>query len=1047
MSDGIARHFFDEARCDGDALQKILKINAAIEDALFNRDQSGRHVYMDFDEQALGRISIVLGVEPDNFKVFLCDALKGLLKSDPTIKLFEFFAEACDKWENSSDLFIAPPSLALLAVLSISADSMAASDLVRPTNFYTPLSRSLDHTNNQQFQNKYREHALQLWKSLKTWLDSWDGERGLVTLPEAALFNREGFWAIQLPISQALLSERDRQDIHRMFDLWKLDPSSDVPRDVMSEMLKSWCKSYGSVHIKTLWRDESLRDMLADAAISTLTNWAGPDTETVAGGGRFGVRLICRLDNFTKTFEFGLEFRNASSKLGDSLIVNSQSAQMSSLPIRNVNKNIFRLSKPNEIEVASLVSRNLEFESSDFPDLSGGRKPRIIVPMLFDRQSGEYREVERVALGFEHGILMKKMITGQYERNYLEQVEQVLDEIARPGWEILDPSSNASLRGLPDGWIFISHVQILSLPSIESKDKSLSVLMPIEVPGLIIEQGIRIPGGRERWLGSHPPVIQVIMIAQDSYKIQILNSSDEIVGSYKMSGSVGFFPLHSVNLMPGDYRVEVVGEGQGVVRKISLSLVNAESVNPVAYLRDEPILYDFDKSGPMALLTACRSDNSSSGHAIMGSQVLSDVVIATDLVQMPNEPAWDVDAAARKNDAVTEIGKKIFGDTPSDSCMKTGMHRYVGPRWHGGIGVAPRKGQVIPFVCKTCGIQNFFPAIPKYKSMSTQIRSGSNSQQSSPIRRFVLSEIPSFTTDESTQWDAAFHALCFMRRGSNEDLVKLISQVDSSAIAHYRYSNGLHALGHLDLELDDDLRLLHWRVTPAMIAMVSETTGILTGFRSQTLIETIRIKVESIDGTLVTTKNPSMPVCITITAPSLETLISCVLDIHDPVTRRQLQVVESAPMRMAEALPSLGSAETTLPKMRIPAYEKMNKWDAKATKWNKCSNLLESGAYQFDGFGVSYGHTMTALENDGQMTRGTAGIVKHIDARISKIPLMFYDAASRQFCVRMGAELPGLFGRAAVLCSGRTPTPNRQFLIYHDVPEEVALTIYSKVYS
>jgi hypothetical protein len=51
-----------------------------------------------------------------------------------------------------------------------------------------------------------------------------------------------------------------------------------------------------------------------------------------------------------------------------------------------------------------------------------------------------------------------------------------------------------------------------------------------------------------------------------------------------------------------------------------------------------------------------------------------------------------------------------------------------------------------------------------------------------------------------------------------------------------------------------------------------------------------------------------------------------------------------------------------------------------------------------------------------------------------------YHATTSSLLVPLGADLPGLYGRAAVLCSGRAPTrlSKTPVLCYHDVPPEIA---------
>ncbi len=69
---------------------------------------------------------------------------------------------------------------------------------------------------------------------------------------------------------------------------------------------------------------------------------------------------------------------------------------------------------------------------------------------------------------------------------------------------------------------------------------------------------------------------------------------------------------------------------------------------------------------------------------------------------------------------------------------------------------------------------------------------------------------------------------------------------------------------------------------------------------------------------------------------------------------------------------------------------------------------------------------------------GTVQLIKHLDALAAGRPLMAYDAERSCLQVPLGADLPGLYGRAAVLCSGRPPEKVGRLVLYHHVPADVA---------
>ena len=77
----------------------------------------------------------------------------------------------------------------------------------------------------------------------------------------------------------------------------------------------------------------------------------------------------------------------------------------------------------------------------------------------------------------------------------------------------------------------------------------------------------------------------------------------------------------------------------------------------------------------------------------------------------------------------------------------------------------------------------------------------------------------------------------------------------------------------------------------------------------------------------------------------------------------------------------------------------------------------------------------------------SSNLGKHVVARETGVALVSYDPELRRLSVPIGAALPGLYGRAAVLCSGLLPTlVDEDFsLNYGDISPEFAHTLVAKL--
>ena len=219
--------WFSVATSDQIRALELERINDAIAEVIFNQDVAGLPVYLDLRTEEVSAICRILEIDPSEFDKYVCDTVLNTPKTSGWKKVFSEFGVAAKKWVDAGNPLEVPPTLALLAVLSMAAEVMASETDVSGANYYKRLSALLGCDGEEtELGNRYRDHAIQLWTPLKDWLGSWEGERGVLTVPipkTSSQSGRDFKWAIQMPISQARLRDADRQDLHRMFDHYRLD--------------------------------------------------------------------------------------------------------------------------------------------------------------------------------------------------------------------------------------------------------------------------------------------------------------------------------------------------------------------------------------------------------------------------------------------------------------------------------------------------------------------------------------------------------------------------------------------------------------------------------------------------------------------------------------------------------------------------------------------------------------------------------------------------------------------------------------------------------
>ena len=248
---------FDSALTSSQVVQEILHLNEIISEIVYSEDKSGIPVHLDLEDESIASIESLHGITPQEFRDQLISAVGRVHKNNDFLKIFSEFGEATRRWVRKADFLATPPALSLLAVLSIAADEMVAEENISANNYYLRLSKVLERSGGiapdpNALGNHYRQHAVELWKSLITWLEAWQGDRGKPTVPlpgDSTENDTRKF--IRMPISQALLRESDRTNLYKMFSSNNLDPVMSVSEQLMFVLLEQWTMSpYATSQLK-----------------------------------------------------------------------------------------------------------------------------------------------------------------------------------------------------------------------------------------------------------------------------------------------------------------------------------------------------------------------------------------------------------------------------------------------------------------------------------------------------------------------------------------------------------------------------------------------------------------------------------------------------------------------------------------------------------------------------------------------------------------------------------------------------------------------------
>lgn len=1028
---------FDSAMTSAEVVQEILHLNEVISEIVYSQDKSGLPVHLDLDDTSIASIEALQGITPQEFRDQLVSAVGRIHKKHDLLRIFSEFGEATSRWIRKGDYLATPPALSLLAVLSIAADEMVAEENISANNYYLRLSKVLARSGGiapepNALGRLYRPVAIELWKSLVTWLEAWQGDRGKPTVPlPGDLTENDAHKYIRMPISQALLRESDRTNLYKMFSANNLDPAMTVSEELMSVLLEQWTMSpYATNQLKKIWRVEEYRESFVLLVISALDSWPGAEVETngeTKTSSKVGLTLV--LDKWMNRAEFGIEIRYVgSTSLNEIEIRTADESFTRSLVVPAGPKSV-RIADLSAFDTSSLINGIVEIKNGNI-GIKGQRRPRAIVPMLFQQASNEYIEVAGVAMGSVHGLLVRNSTENDLEA----KVRELIADVARPGWSVVDTSR---FSGFPEEWTLFQNVDIVVPFDVQSlKYKFLEVLVPLEAPSVQLSNGFKIPGRRERWLRSSPPEIFAVVPRETKVAISITNSAGVVVAETTACPRASLLELDEYDLPTGSYQATITSD-DGETFGSSFALVDADMPNPTALHKSKRLGHLLEPSRGFASVSAEQFENPDQISALRGLHhpTLSTPVLPILNSVIPITQMWKSKLEASVNSPATKLSVM---HSPKNACVSTGSHIMILPTFYGKSGNGMVEG-----VCKFCGLTRKYPARGRLKkelreSTSTAKNTSHTIKELAPL----VQALPPIEIQQFDAWDDVFEALCYLRQGSVTDLEAVSARLSGGSVGVERLVRYLSALGHIDVVMNERVRPSLWAVSPAVVVQTSKNKAHLAGFRSSQLLSQIRERVISHSGEIKLYENLNAPVSISIEFPTAFQIdFNAVFEgLIDPITQKQIQISRSSCREVLVQCAPISKIIEDSPKVSRPNFSQVNIWRPEFGVWERCDSNNMPGAFQHIGHGYSYTFNESEIGLGDLTTAGSPSTVKHNASRIAGIPLIFYSPDTQVLVARLGAELPPMMNRALTSLTGQLPIEDETdfFVEYHSVPADIA---------
>ncbi len=164
-----------------------------------------------------------------------------------------------------------PPQVAFLAFTVLAASLMDSESSVGSQNYYIRLNELLFGQSVKGAPQGFKHPQFEgFWKHIRRWLRD---QHGVVLYLTEGSSNRRYVW---YPISQCLISKRDRRLIYRFFRDHELVPFSRIPDNQLERDLRAWLRqSAGPTKIERYFSNESYKQSILSQVKSLLEHWNG----------------------------------------------------------------------------------------------------------------------------------------------------------------------------------------------------------------------------------------------------------------------------------------------------------------------------------------------------------------------------------------------------------------------------------------------------------------------------------------------------------------------------------------------------------------------------------------------------------------------------------------------------------------------------------------------------------------------------------------------------------------------------------------------------
>lgn len=288
-----------------------LEWNNRLAKYFFNEEMAGREVLLFVDRKLINTIGEGLG-DVDDFKRYVIIGPPWSTRESICQKALQ----AYEDWRKRDIDY--PPYIAFLTLFVLAGDVEGE---FYSTAYYPRLRMLLGETNGTGPPPSFYEMR-ELWEDLEKWRREDKNEE----LGRFTFRIRGGYVHVGLPLSQTLLSHKERKTLQIIFNQAELDPT-DIPAvDTIKRVLLQYGRQGHLLEKRTLRLLEAndnegraLKDALLEFVLDELAEWDGTvpeiqhEGEELSKEAKTGLRICLNIDDVSKKVKAYLRFKTNKS--------------------------------------------------------------------------------------------------------------------------------------------------------------------------------------------------------------------------------------------------------------------------------------------------------------------------------------------------------------------------------------------------------------------------------------------------------------------------------------------------------------------------------------------------------------------------------------------------------------------------------------------------------------------------------------------------------------------------------------------------------------